>query len=184
MADFGTVARPYARAVFDLALAANQLEGWASALSAAAVVTGNKTAREYLGRPELSAVERSEFIGSICASLPDAALLATAEGRNLLLLLSENDRLDAVGEISKQFDELKADQENKVKVTLVTAAPVDADQVDKVATALSKKLGRSVELVLELDVSLVGGAVIRAKDMVIDDSLQTRLQRLASALAN
>jgi F-type H+-transporting ATPase subunit delta len=184
MADYGTVARPYARAIFDTAVAANDLDGWSKALAAAAAVTGERSAHEYLNRPELSVSERGEFVGSLAAELAGSSLLGSAEGRNLLALLAENDRLDALGEISAQFDALKAGRENTLKATLVVASEVDPAQADKIAGALSKKLGREVELELEVDESLLGGAIVRAEDMVIDDSLKTRLARMASSLVD
>jgi F-type H+-transporting ATPase subunit delta len=184
MADFGTVARPYARAIFDIALAADALEPWSGGLAVAGSVAADPAARQFLSRPELGAAEISEFMGSILAAVDQAAIFGSPEGRNLLKLLAENDRLGALAEISAQFDQLKAEQENRVAVTLVSASAVDAEQAEKISGALSRKLGRSVDLTLELDPSLLGGAIIRAKDMVIDDSLQTRLRRLASTLAN
>jgi F-type H+-transporting ATPase subunit delta len=184
MSDFGAVARPYARAVFDLALAAGQLDAWARGLAAAAAVVGDKAAREFLGRPGLGVAKRSEFVLAVAKAMPGGEVLGTAEGTNLLKLLAENDRLAALPEISAQFDALKAEQENKVKVRLVSAATVDAAEAQKISGALSKKLGRQVELELEVDASLIGGAIVRAEDMVIDDSLRTRLQRLASALTD
>ena len=54
-----------------------------------------------------------------------------------------------------------------------------AEQIKK---ALQQKLGRTVELTLAVDASLIGGAVIQADDMVIDGSVRTRLQRLTEAL--
>ena len=47
---------------------------------------------------------------------------------------------------------------------------------------LTRRLGRAVELTLEVDASLLGGAIIRADDMVIDGSVRTRLQRLTESL--
>jgi F-type H+-transporting ATPase subunit delta len=167
-----------------VAQTADALDGWAGALAAAASVATDSGAHDYLTRPELSISARSEFVSAIASELPGGALLASNEGRNLLRLLSENDRLDALGEISAQFDQLKAEQENKVRVTLVAAAPVDSATAAKISGALTKKLGRTVELTVEVDESLIGGAVIRAQDMVIDDSLQTRLKRLASTLTD
>lgn len=184
MADFGTIARPYARAVFDVAEATNDLGSWSMALAAAAAVASDAEARAYLKRPELDDSERSDFVRSVATAMPGGSMLDTAEGRNLLGLLSENDRLDALGEISEQFDALKASRENKVKVMLTAATAVDAATAEKIAHALSKKLGRTVELALEIDASLIGGAVIRAEDMVIDDSIRTRLKRLASTLVD
>ncbi len=184
MADYGTVARPYARALFETAVEANNLDGWSEALAAAAAVACDRAAREYLGRPELRVEDRSEFVRSLAAELPGSTVLDSAEGRNLLKLLSENDRLDALGEISAQFDSLKAERENKVQVTLTAASAVDAAQAEKIAGALSRKLGRTVELALEIDASLLGGAVVRAEDLVIDGSLKTRLARLAGTLVD
>lgn len=184
MADFGTVARPYARAVFATATSAGDLDGWSGALAAAAGVAADPQARRYLTRPELGTTERCEFVATIAADLPGGAILQSAAGSNLLRLLAENGRLDALPEISAQFDQLKAEQENKVRVTLVAASAVDSETTSKISNALSKKFGRDVELELELDESLIGGAVIRAEDRVIDDSLRTRLTRLASTLTD
>ena len=182
MADYSTVARPYAKAVFDTAIADNSLVPWSRALAAAAAVMDDRQAHEFLSRPELTVDERSDFVASVAAELPGSDLLASAEGRNLLRLLAENDRLDALVEISTQFDRLKAERQNTVTAKLVTASPVDDEQADKVARALSRKLGRLVDLELEVDESLLGGAVVRAEDMVIDDSVRTRLARLSKTL--
>lgn len=184
MADYGTVARPYARAIFAIARDSGDLDGWSGGLRAAAAVAGDEAAHVWLTRPELTPEQQSEFVGRIAAELPGATVLGSTEGRNLLRLLAENDRLSALAEIADQFDALKAEQEQKVRVTLVSAAPVDDETATRIAGALGRKLGRTVELELELDESLIGGAVIRAQDMVIDDSLRTRLTRLASALTD
>ena len=184
MSDHGAVARPYARAVFALALAAGQLDAWSRGLAAAAAVVGDKAAREYLGRPDLGVAKRGEFVVALGKALPGGEALGTKEGVNFVRLLAENDRLGALAAIAQQFEALKAEHENKVKVRLVAAAPVDAGQAEKIAGALGKKLGRTVELELEVDATLIGGAIVRAEDMVIDDSLRTRLQRLASALTD
>jgi len=182
MADYSTVARPYAQAVFDTAIADNNLLPWSRALAAAAAVVGDRLAHEYLSRPELGTEERSKFVLSLAAALPGSELLETAAARNLIRLLAENDRLDALGEISARFDRLKAERQNTVSATLVTATPVDDEQADKVARALSRKLGRLVDLELKVDASLLGGAVVRAEDMVIDDSIRARLERLSGTL--
>jgi F-type H+-transporting ATPase subunit delta len=182
MADFATVAKPYARAIFDIASASGQLAQWSEALSAVASVVSDAAALAYLGRPELSAGDRAAFVASVCADLPQAARLNTPEGRNLIELLCENDRLAALGEIAQQFDALKIAAENRVKVTLTSATPVDPDVVTRLTESLGRKLGRTVELTLEVDATLLGGAVIRAEDMVIDGSVRNRLQRLTDRL--
>jgi F-type H+-transporting ATPase subunit delta len=64
----------------------------------------------------------------------------------------------------------------------VSANAVDSQQVRKVAEALRRRLGLDVEVDVEIDPALVGGAVVRADDKVIDGSVKSRLQRLAGSL--
>jgi F-type H+-transporting ATPase subunit delta len=184
MSDYGTVARPYAKALFDIAHDSGQLEAWSHALNTAAEVVGDSEAKQVLTNPRLDAADRADFIGDICSRVDAAGVLATAEGRNLLRLLAENDRLAVLGEIAAQYDQLKAQAENKIKVTLVSASTVEDELADRVAKALEHKLGRKVELALEVDASLLGGAILRAEDQVIDGSVRSRLQRLAESLAD
>lgn len=182
MADLSTIARPYARALFDVATSAGALGAWSDALHVAATVVGDDHARRFLANPALTEEQRAGFVEVIAQDAQGGALWRSPEGRNLLRLLAENDRLLVLAEIAAQFDVLKAQAENKVKVTLVSATPVDAALAEQVKQALQKKLGRTVELTLEVDEKILGGAVIRAEDMVIDGSVRTRLERLAEAL--
>lgn len=182
MADYSTVARPYAKALFEVASSARDLAGWSAALNAAAGVVGEEAVRRHLARPELDAAERARFVSDLCEGVEGADLLTAETGRSLVRLLAENDRLMAVPEIAAQFDRLKAQAESKVKATLVAATAVDAAQAAHVAQALERKLGRKVDLALEVDPSLLGGAIVRAEDMVIDGSVRSRLRRLAETL--
>jgi F-type H+-transporting ATPase subunit delta len=182
MADHSTVARPYAKALFEAASAARDLAGWSTALAAAAGVVRDAAAHRYLGRPELDAAARADFVGKICASMEGAALLSSGLGRNLLRLLAENDRLNALPEISAQFDRLKTRAENKVRVKVTSASAIDDAQATKISAALQKTLGRQVDLELEVDPALLGGAIVRAEDRVIDGSVRSRLKRLAETL--
>ena len=118
----------------------------------------------------------------MCEGVPGGKLLAKGAGENLLKLLSENDRLAVLPEISAQFEALKIEAESKVKAKLITASKVDAKQAAKVVEALERKLGRKVDLELVVDPTLLGGAIVRAEDLMIDGSVRSRLQRLAETL--
>ena len=182
MADFGTIARPYARAAFDTAKEANALEAWSQALAAAAAVVSNEDAERVLASPSLTDDARVELIAEVGAAMPGAELFADQRFRSLLRLLAENDRLEALPEISAQFDELKAEAENKIDVTLVSATSVEPEIAQKITQALERRLGRQVALKVEIDDKLLGGAIIRAEDMVIDGSVRMRLERLTQTL--
>lgn len=182
MADTSTIARPYAKALFDIATAKRQLAAWSDALAAAATVVVDAGAQRALANPAFDDAARATLVGSIAGEIKGGELLTSPAGKNLLQLLAENGRLTALAEIAAQFDALKADAENRVNVTVTSATPVDAALAEQIKKALEKKLGRAVELTLAVDAALIGGAVIQADDMVIDGSVRTRLQRLTEAI--
>ena len=182
MADDTTIARPYAKALFDVANADKKLGAWSEALNAAAAVLADASAKRVLANPELDRGKRADFVRAVSVGLKGADLWETAQGKALLALLAENDRLAALPEIAAQFDALKADAENKIKAKLVSATAVDASVAERVKQALQKRMGREVELELQIDPSLIGGAIVQAEDMVIDGSVRTRLEQLARAM--
>jgi F-type H+-transporting ATPase subunit delta len=104
------------------------------------------------------------------------------EGRNFMRTLADNRRLALLPEIATRFDELKSAAEGIIDVTVTSAAPLDDSQQRKLASALERRLGRSVRLQCATDAALIGGAVLRAGDLVIDGSLRGRLERIAYEL--
>jgi F-type H+-transporting ATPase subunit delta len=182
MADTSTIARPYAKALFDLASGARKLPAWSDALRAAAAVVGDAGAKRALSNPAFDDGARATLVGSIASAIKGGDLFATPEGKNLLRILAENDRLTVLPEIAAQFDLLKADAENRVNVTVTSATHIDKALADQIKKSLEQRLKRTVELTLNVDASLIGGAVIQADDMVIDGSVRTRLQRLTETL--
>ena len=65
---------------------------------------------------------------------------------------------------------------------MISAFAVSDAQRNKVAESLKKRLGRDINLSVTIDESLVGGAIIRAGDMVIDGSVRGKLEKLASTV--
>ncbi len=183
MADKNTVARPYAKAVFELANDAGDLGPWSESLSIAGQLLADHSLVEYLGNPEFNNEQRLAFLTGLFANA-GAALLAgkDAKGTNFLKLLIENRRISVLPEIAVHFEELKAKVENIVDATVTSASQLSSKQLDDIATALKKRLGREVKIESEIDENLIGGAVIRAGDVVIDGSLRARLEGLANAL--
>ncbi len=99
-----------------------------------------------------------------------------------MLTLAENRRLGYLPEIAAIFDELKDAEEGIVDVTVTSAAPLDQQQQLTLSEALARKLKRQVRLHCATDPALIGGAVLRAGDLVIDGSIRTRLERIATEL--
>ena len=182
MSETSTIARPYAQALFDIAAAENRLPQWSESLAALAKISSDDDASAFLMRPEIGDEARAEFLATVASEVGAAEFVRSDRGRNFIRLLIENDRLATLPDISTRFDALKAEAENTVRATLVTAAGAESDVAARIAASLEKKLGRKVELELEVDSELLGGAVVRAEDMVIDGSVKARLRKLAESL--
>ena len=184
MADNITVARPYAQALFEIASNAGALDAWSSALVAAGVVVSDDAMAARIDDPRLSADKLLELLQSVLSAIPQAApLTGDGEGANLLRLLIENDRLDALPEISARFDALKDEAENAVDVTIVSATAMDDEMRARLVKELGDRLGKKINATTAVDPDLIGGAVIRAGDFVIDGSVRAQLTRLSAALA-
>jgi F-type H+-transporting ATPase subunit delta len=185
MADNNTIARPYARAAFELASDQGDLAGWSAALSTAKELLADGQAVKFLGRPTLTDEQKLDFLTGLFRTAGGAESLlggGNEQGSNFLRLLLEYGRVGALPEVAAHFEALKANVENTVDVTVTSAAPMSTDQKAAVVAALTKRLGRTVQLKTAIDESLIGGAVIRAGDVVIDGSLRTRLESLSNAL--
>jgi F-type H+-transporting ATPase subunit delta len=185
MADNNTIARPYARAAFEVASDKDDLAKWSEALTAAQEVLTDGQAVRFLSHPALTDEQKFGFLTDLFKKAGGkASVLAggSDEGNNFLKLLLEYGRVAVLPEISEQFEALKANVENTVDVTVTSAAAMSAAQKKEVTAALKERLGREVRLETEIDESLIGGAIIRAGDVVIDGSLRSRLEGLSNAL--
>ena len=183
MADNNTIARPYAQALFELANDAGKLGPWSEALDVAGQLLADGQVAEYLSSPALNNEQRLDFLSGLFASAGIKLLGGDDKyGTNFLKLLLENRRAAVLPEIAEHFEQLKAKIENVVDVTVTSATALNQDQQNTISKALRQRLGRDVKLETEIDENLIGGAVIRAGDVVIDGSLRARLEGLSNAL--
>lgn len=185
MADNNTIARPYAQAAFEVASESGDLAAWSEALKTAAGLLADGQVAKFLASPALTDEQRLTFLTDLFRNADRGAnVLSGADGKgtNFLKLLLEYGRVSVLPEIAEHFEELKARVENSVDV-LVTSAVVLSDvQRQAIVDALTARLGRDVRMETEIDENLIGGAVIRAGDVVIDGSLRSRLEGLSNAL--
>jgi F-type H+-transporting ATPase subunit delta len=176
MAEPSTLARPYAKAVFELARDEGKLADWSALLAGLATAVRDKQVAAAIGHP---AVGRGQLADVLVQAMGSKA---TEQGKNLLRLLSEYDRLKLAPLIAGQYEALRAEHEKRVDVQIVSAAPIDAAQQQALVAAVRKKLNRDVNVEWTTDPSLIAGAQIRAGDTVIDGSISGELARLRQAL--
>jgi len=176
VADKSTLARPYARAVFELARESRAYEQWSRRLAVAAEAMRNDDVRKLLDDPRRTPARQVELLLDLCGepSAPDLS--------NFFRTLADNGRLGVLPEIALAFEQLRDEAEGRIEVEVRSAAPLDDALRASLKKALEHRLSREVELANVIDPSLIGGAIIRAGDLVIDGSVHGRLEGLAAAL--
>jgi F-type H+-transporting ATPase subunit delta len=176
MAELSTLARPYAKAAFSAAVDGGDIAAWSTALQTLAVISSTDVVAELIVSPSVSALEKAKTIASVAGD-------DCNEGAsNLLEVLAENGRFALLPEISAQFDLLKADHEKSADVVVTSAFELSDAQQKTLTEKLTTKLAREVNLTVNVDSALIGGVIVKAGDLVIDDSVRGKLSKLADAM--
>ncbi len=178
MAELTTLARPYAKAAFEAGLSSGSLQEWSDMLGQLAGVVSDDKVAELLSSPSLTGEQQAKIVIDLCGDEINLQL------QNFVAVLSENKRLALLPEIAGLFDILKAEQEQTVDVEISTAFELADDTETRLAQAIKAKLNREVKLHSQIDKNLIGGMVIRAGDLVIDDSVRGKLHKLAEAMGS
>lgn len=176
MAELTTVSRPYANAVFLLAKREKQLPQWSRMLAVLSAASTDPKVRRVLDASEMAGAQKAQRLIEICGDELDD------RGRRFVRVLSENQRLDLFQAVSEQYELLKAQEEKTLEVEVVSAYPVTDIEITSLKRALEKKYERDVVLASRVDNTLIGGAIIRAGDTVIDGSIKGKLDKLAESL--
>jgi F-type H+-transporting ATPase subunit delta len=170
-----TLARPYARAAFELARSSGTLGEWADKLDFAAAVAADSRVASLLGNPNLKSADLQALLLPN-GEPPDSAFAG------FIGTLAGNRRLIALSEIAQLFGNFKREHEKVLRVTVRSAVAVETAQADALRAALKKRFARDIELSTVIDPSVMGGAIIDAGDVVIDGSVRGRLARLQQTL--
>ncbi|HEX3845853.1 MAG TPA: F0F1 ATP synthase subunit delta [Steroidobacteraceae bacterium] len=177
MAERATIARPYSKAAFAAARDARDLAGWSEGLNRLAAIVSDGRVAALIGNPEVTCAD-------VTGLVTDVAGAALGDGlKNFVAVLADNHRLALLPEIAAQYEALRASAENTIDVEVTSAMPLDDAQTEKLKSALAAKFKRQVRMRSTIDSTLLGGAIVRAGDTVIDGSLKGRLARLATNLA-
>jgi len=176
MAELTTIARPYADAVFKRAGETSSYPAWSDALALMAAIASDETMAQVIAGAQHSKAQIAELFNEVAGDKLDQ------EGNNLVKLLAENGRLGLLPEITALYEVMRAEAEGSIDAEMISAYAVSDTERAKVAASLKQRMGKEINLSVTIDESLVGGAVIRAGDMVIDGSVRGKLEKLASTV--
>ncbi len=172
-----TIARPYAEAAFAQALEESNLGDWSGMLGLLSVIISDDNMNGVVDNPKLSNERLYQFIVELCGDK------LSKTGKNFVRILIDAERIGLAAEIFELYEQKRSDAEGISEVEVVSAYPLDDTQINAISDAISKRLGKKVDISTEEDKDLIGGVIIRAGDSVVDASLRGRLKELNSVFA-
>lgn len=175
MSEVITVARPYAKAAFDVAVEHKALDKWLEMLAFSTEVVKNETVQSLL-QGSLGTQKMGELFVQLCGDQ------LNEHGQNLIKVMAENGRLSALPAVLAEFVALKSELDKQLDASVCSASPLSDADITKIQASLEKRYGRTVKLNCSVDPSLMAGLVIKAGDEIIDATVRSKLNRLAEAL--
>ncbi len=176
MLEKTTIARPYAQAVFELAQESGTVAEWSSTLDLLKRIVADPQMRVLFNNPKVSDQQLQDLVIGI------AGEALSAHARNFVKILVAASRLQYAKQVAELFEGMRAEAEGTVDVEVSAAYELDQAQQDTIAKGISERLGKKVSISANIDESLIGGAIIRAGDSVIDASIRGRLTKLGNDL--
>ena len=181
MSDMTTIARPYAKAIFDHAQNKSQLSLWSSILHVLAETVHDDLAMAFISNPSVNGEDQTSLLMSVCQS--EAFKGEQQAIASFLNLLADNKRLLTLPDIYVQFHALRESEEKNISVQVYSFSPLSDKQKQHLIKALSERLNKTISIDESVDKSLLGGAIIQAGDLVIDGSVRGKLNQLSTRLA-
>lgn len=176
MAEKITIARPYARAIFEEAFENNALAHWSAVIQLAAGISSDPAVLKLYLDPKVTADNLTDLFLSVAANRFDE------KAANLIKLLAKRRRLNVLPEISQLFEEFKAEAEQIVHAQVQTAKPLSDAYKAKLEKALQRFCKKNVTVEYVEAPELIGGIEVKMGDKVIADSVRDKLNRLQQAL--
>jgi len=176
--DSGSVARRYARALFDLATEKGRVEAWGESLAALAkALRDAPDIAESLADPVHTRDDRRAMAERIAI-----ALGLEPEPKNLFLLMADRNRLDRTADVLRAFGELVDARLGRMRARVASASPLSPEAVDAIASRLSEVTGAKILLERSVEPALLGGVVAQVGSLVYDGSVRTQLEDLKRSL--
>jgi len=173
-----SLAGRYASALFDLARDQRQIESVGNSLDALGqALLDSKDFAELVASPLVS---RDEAGKAFAALAPQLGLDPVTT--NFLGVLARNGRKRQLPAVARAFRRLAAEHRGEATAEVVTARPLNDDQLAGLKQQLKSRAGRDVTIDATIDPNILGGIVVKLGSQQIDASIRTKLNRLAAAM--
>lgn len=178
MLERTTLARPYAKAIFEIAFATKNYEGWHELLKVLCFVVQDLRVIALLRDRTIPLQEVINFFLEICQKFLDES------GRNFITILALHHRLEVLPEIMRLYKEMYAERTGMVEVEFVSPVMISEDEKTSFKKMLGKYLAKTVTMHCKVDKELLGGFLARAGNYVIDGSVRGYLANLKSSIGD
>ena len=178
MSNVTSIARPYARAAFACASDKNNMDAWSVLLKQTTKIINQKSMQNLLKNPCIDKRVAYECLLEFCKAV------IFPFGKNFLKLMATNQRLLVLPEVKDLFERYKAELANQVTAYVISTVPLTKIEEQTLEKVLSERFQSHIKLDCHTDKNLLGGLVVRVGDLVIDDSVRGKLERLRATLVN
>jgi F-type H+-transporting ATPase subunit delta len=176
--SFDQASQRYANAVFDLALDSGEVDTVdAGLMSLAKVIEGDATLSRVLKSPLYKSEEKAGVLAALGEKLGLSQL-----ARRFVGVVALNRRAGDIPSMAKAFADKAAKHRGSSRVVARVAQAVSKDQVLQIESAVSKSLGRTVTVDVEVDPSLIGGMQLKIGSRLVDASIRTKLNNLTNLM--
>jgi F-type H+-transporting ATPase subunit delta len=176
MSSLASLARPYAKAAFELAQGEQASTRWDEMLELASALATDELMANLLDNPQVGSGRVAGIISEAAGDRFDKRF------NDFLSILASNGRLSLLPQVLELFREFRKAVEKRLSVRVISAVPLDEDQAGRLRAVLAKRFECDIELDNEIDPDVIGGAVVYAGDQVIDGSIKGKLQKLSGSL--
>jgi len=172
------IARVYAEALFGVAKQKRKLDVIREQLAMVAeALERDRELAVFFFSPYFSSAEKRDGIArSVFGAEPELT--------NFLELLVEKHRMPVIFRVRRRFDEMWAEENKRLEVTLTSAVELDPEIVERVGAEIERQTDRKVELRSRVDEDALGGLILQVGNMVLDASIRNRLERLRKEVAH
>ncbi|ASG68813.1 ATP synthase subunit delta [Francisella halioticida] len=172
MVNLSVIAKPYAKAAFEFANENNLLQEWSKSLKLFAELVKDSSISEVISSPVFSQIE---IVHELENQLDENFF-------NFLNLIAENKKLSVLPEVAEQFEAIKNIHNNTKTANVTLAYEADEDLLVNLKESIEKRFECSIDVKVDIDPSIIGGAIIKVGDTVIDSSVSGRLENLKNIL--
>jgi len=172
------ITRRYAQALADVATERNQIEQIGLDLEAfVRIMESSAELRSLFASPIISQGDKASVLNALIERVKPGQLTA-----NLLRAMLGNGRLHHLPEVYEQFRREINDRKGLIVAEVTSATRMDESEQQKLAGTLSRLTGKQIQFKLNVDPSLIGGAVTRIGSIVYDGSVRTQLREIKQRL--